>query len=113
MAVAELINLAREVHVAPAIRTYIVALVEASRSHPDIYLGASPRASIMLLRAARAFAASARRDYVIPDDVKALIGPVLTHRLIVTADAAMAGRDTSTVIADLSATVEVPVAERD
>jgi MoxR-like ATPase len=113
MAVAELIELAREVHVAPAIRTYIVALIEASRQHPDIYLGASPRASIMLLRAARAYAAAARRDYVIPDDVKALTGPVLAHRLIVTADAAMAGRDTSSVIADLSATVEVPVAERD
>src|SRR5689334_14987836 len=113
MAVAELIELAREVHVAPAIRTYIVALVEASRSHPDIYLGASSRASIMLLRAARAYAAAAGRDYVIPDDVKALTGPVLAHRMIVTADAAMAGRDTSSVIADLSATVEVPVAERD
>jgi len=113
MAVAELIELAREVHVAPAIRTYIVALVDASREHPDIYLGASPRASIMLLRAARAYAAAARRDYVIPDDVKALTGPVLTHRLIVTADAAMAGRDPSSVVADLSATVEVPVAERD
>src|SRR5262245_13004094 len=113
MAVAELIERAREVHVAPAIRTYIVALIEASRQHPDVYLGASPRASIMLLRAARAYAAAARRDYVIPDDVKALIGPVLAHRMIVTADAAMAGRDTSAVIADLSATVEVPVAERD
>jgi MoxR-like ATPase len=113
MAVAELIELARDVHVAPAIRTYIVALVEASREHPDIYLGASPRASIMLLRASRAYAAAARRDYVIPDDVKALTRPVLAHRLIVTADAAMAGRDTSSVIADLSATVEVPVAERD
>ncbi len=113
LAVAQLIELAREVHVAPAIRTYIVALVEASRAHPDIYLGASPRASIMLLRAARAYAAAARRDYVIPDDVKALTAPVLTHRLIVTADAAMAGRDTSTVITDLLATVEVPVAERD
>jgi MoxR-like ATPase len=113
MAVAELIERAREVHVAPAIRTYIVALIEASRQHPDVYLGASPRASIMLLRAARAYAAAARRDYVIPDDVKALTRPVLAHRLIVTADAAMAGRDTSAVVADLSATVEVPVAERD
>jgi MoxR-like ATPase len=89
--VAHLIELAREVHVAPAIRTYIVALGEASRAH----------------------AAAARRDYVIPDDVKALTAPVLTHRLIVTADAAMAGRDTSSVITDLLATVEVPVAERD
>src|SRR4051812_4514136 len=113
MAVAELIERAREVHVAPAIRTYIVALIEASRQHRDVYLGASPRASIMLLRAARAYAAAARRDYVIPDDVKALTRPVLAHRLIVTADAAMAGRDTSAVVADLSATVEVPVAERD
>ena len=67
----------------------------------------------MLLRAARAYAAAERRDYVIPDDVKALAAPVLAHRLIVTADAAMAGRDTSSVIADLLATVEVPVAERD
>jgi MoxR-like ATPase len=83
MAVAELIELARDVHVAPAIRTYIVALVEASREHPDIYLGASPRASIMLLRASRAYAAAARRDYVIPDDVKALAEPALAHRLII------------------------------
>ena len=64
----------------------------------------------MLLRAARAYAAADRRDFVIPDDVKALAAPVLGHRLIVTADAAMAGRDTAVVIADLLATVEVPVA---
>jgi MoxR-like ATPase len=111
LAVAELIQAAREVHVAPPIRAYIVRLVEASRAHADIYLGASPRASIMLLRAARAYAAAERRDFVIPDDVKALAQPVLGHRIIVTADAAMAGRDTATVIADLLATVEVPVAE--
>jgi MoxR-like ATPase len=110
-AVAELIMTARAVHVAAPIRTYIVDLVEASRQHADIYLGASPRASIMLLRAARAYAAAEQRDFVIPDDVKALAGPVLGHRVIVTADAAMAGRDANAVIADILATVEVPVAE--
>jgi MoxR-like ATPase len=113
MAVAALIEQAHHVHVAPAIRHYIVGLTEASRSHADVYLGASPRASIMLLRAARAFAAAARRDYVVPDDVKALAHPVLGHRIIVTADAAMTARDTAAVIADLLATVDVPLAERE
>jgi MoxR-like ATPase len=65
----------------------------------------------MLLRAARAYAAAERRDFVIPDDVKQLAAPVLSHRLIVTADAAMAGRDTNAVIADILAAVEVPVTE--
>ncbi len=110
--VAELIALAREVHVAPAIRAYIVAVMEASRRHADVYLGASPRASIMLLRASRAYAAAERRDFVIPDDVKTLARPVLGHRIIVTADAAMSGRDTAAVIDDILTTVEVPVAER-
>jgi MoxR-like ATPase len=113
LAVAELIEQAQQVHVAPAIRQYIVALITASREHADVYLGASPRASIMLLRAARAYAAAARRDYVIPDDVKALAAPVLSHRIIVTADAAMTGRDTAAVIADILAMVEVPVSERE
>jgi MoxR-like ATPase len=98
--------------VAPAIRSYIVAVVEATRQHADVYLGASPRASIMLLRAARAFAASEQRDFVIPDDVKALALPVLGHRVIVTADAAMGGRDTLAVLTEILANVEVPVAER-
>jgi len=111
-AVAELIEQARAVHVAPAIRSYIVGVVEATRQHADVYLGASPRASIMLLRAARAFAASAQRDFVIPDDVKALALPVLGHRVIVTADAAMGGRDTLAVLTEILANVEVPVAER-
>jgi MoxR-like ATPase len=111
-AVAELIEQARAVHVAPAIRSYIFAVVKATRQHADVYLGASPRASIMLLRAARAFAASEQRDFVIPDDVKALALPVLGHRVIVTADAAMGGRDTLAVLTEILANVEVPVAER-
>ena len=82
---------------------------EASRKHPELYLGASPRASIALLRAARAAAAAEGRDYVIPDDVKALAGPLLAHRLIVSADAAMSGRTSESVLAELLNEVPVPV----
>jgi MoxR-like ATPase len=109
MVVAELAATAREVHVAPALRRYIVALAEASRAHPDLYLGASPRASIMLLRASRALAASEGRDYVVPDDIKALAVPVLAHRVIVTADAAMGGRDGAAVLFEVMEHVAVPV----
>jgi MoxR-like ATPase len=109
LAVREMTDQAREVHVAPAVRRYIVDVVEATRRHPDMYLGASPRASIMLLRAARAIAASEQRDYVIPDDIKALVLPVLAHRVIVTADAVMGGRSAHAVLDELVAEVPVPV----
>ena len=108
-AVAELIELARRVHVSGSLRRYIVDLTEATRTHPDVYLGASPRASIMLLRAARAVAASEGRDYVIPDDVKSLAIPVLAHRIIITADAAMTARSTDAILTELLAEVRVPV----
>jgi MoxR-like ATPase len=106
-----MIEEAREVHVSPSVRRYIVDLVEATRRHPDIYLGASPRASIMLLRSARAIAASEERDFVIPDDVKALVPPVLSHRVIVTADAVMGGRTSQAVLEELVADVTVPVSD--
>ena len=109
--VAEMIEQARRVHVAPALRRYIVDLVESTRHHSDMYLGASPRASIMILRAARAMAASEERDFVIPDDVKALAIPVLAHRVIVTADAVMSGRSAEVILRELLADVPVPVAE--
>jgi MoxR-like ATPase len=83
--------------------------VDASRKHPDVYLGASPRASIMLLRAARAYAAAEARDFVIPDDVKLLARPVLSHRVIVTADAVMSGRSVDAVLNELLHEVPVPV----
>jgi len=108
-AVAEMIRQARQVHVASQVRRYIVDIAEATRQHPDIYLGASPRSSIMLLRAARAMAAADERDYVVPDDVKALAIPVLSHRIIVTADAVMSGRSTRAVLAELLEEVAVPV----
>jgi MoxR-like ATPase len=111
LAVRGMIEEAREVHVSPSVRRYIVDLVEATRRHPDIYLGASPRASIMLLRSARAIAASEERDFVIPDDVKALVPPVLSHRVIVTADAVMGGRTSQAVLEELVADVTVPVSD--
>jgi len=107
--VRAMIEVARGVHVSEAIRRYIVDLVEATRNHPDVYLGASPRASIMLLRASRAMAAASERDYVIPDDVKALVPPVLSHRVIVTADAVMGGRSAEALLTELLAEVAVPV----
>jgi MoxR-like ATPase len=107
--VREMIEQAREVHVAPSVRRYIVDIIEATRRHPDVYLGASPRASIMLLRAARAIAAAGERDYVVPDDVKALALPVLGHRVIVTADAVMGGRSPQAVLQELITEVPVPV----
>jgi MoxR-like ATPase len=109
--VAEMIEMAHRVHVAPAIRRYIVALVEATRNHSDVYLGASPRASIMVLRASRALAAADKRDYVVPDDVKTLAVPALAHRIIVSADAVMAGRSPETVIRELLDEVVVPLEE--
>ncbi|MGH2636575.1 MAG: AAA family ATPase [Actinomycetota bacterium] len=109
LTVREMTEQVRRVHVAPGIRRYIVDLVESTRRHPDVYLGASPRASIMLLRAARAIAAAGERDYVIPDDVKALVVPVLAHRVIVTADAVMGGRSAQAVLEELVSEVAVPV----
>ena len=80
--VLEMQRAVREVYVDPAISDYIVRLVSATRSHPDVYLGASPRGSLALYRASQAFAALTGRDYVIPDDVKALAEPALAHRVI-------------------------------
>jgi MoxR-like ATPase len=107
--VSELSMMAREVHVAAPILRYIVLLADATRRHPDLYLGASPRASIMLLRAARAMAAAEARDYVVPDDVKSLVLPVMAHRLVVSADAAMAGRTAVSILTDVLGDVPVPV----
>jgi MoxR-like ATPase len=107
--VRQMIEQARHVHVSPPIRRYIVDVVEATRTHGDVYLGASPRASIMLLRASRALAAADERDFVIPEDVKALASPVLSHRIIVTADAVMSGRSASAVLAEVLGEVPVPV----
>ena len=95
-------------HVSEAVRRYVVALVEASRHSPHLRLGASPRAGLQLLRAARASAALSGRDHVLPDDVQALATPVLAHRLLLTADAALGRRSAEQVVAELLSAVPVP-----
>jgi MoxR-like ATPase len=107
--VGRMINVARQTHAAESLQRYIVELADATRRHPDVYLGASPRAAIMLLRASRAMAASEGRDYVLPDDIKGVAVPVLHHRLIVSADAAMSGRNAETVLVEVMEDVPVPV----
>jgi MoxR-like ATPase len=109
--VRQMIEEARQIHAAPAIRRYIVDMVDATRRHSDVYLGASPRASIMILRAARALAAAEERDYVIPDDVKTLAPVALPHRIIVTADAIMSGRSAEVLVREIIDEVDVPIAE--
>ena len=106
--VERMIDIARAVHVAPSIRAYIVDLADTSRAHPALALGMSPRSSLALQRAARARAAALGRDYVIPDDVKALAGPVLRHRLTLNAEADMSGTTVADVLGDILATVPVP-----
>jgi MoxR-like ATPase len=82
-----LVTAVRGVHVAKAIRQYVIALVNATRTSPELRLGASPRATLHLIRASRALAALDGRDFVIPDDVQALALPVLAHRLLPTPEA--------------------------
>ena len=98
----------REVHVASGVKEYIVRLVEATRSHDDVYLGSSPRGSLALYNASRAWAALAGRDFVTPDDVKELAEATLAHRVIVTPAARMKNVDSRMVVNDLLGRVEVP-----
>jgi MoxR-like ATPase len=106
--VVALIEGARLVHAAEALKRYIVDLAEATRTHPGVSLGASPRACLFLLRAARAKAASEGRDYVLPDDVKSLARPVLAHRLLLSPQAQSRGRTQDDLINELISTVPVP-----
>jgi MoxR-like ATPase len=106
--ISRLVQIVRTIHVASAIRQYAVDLANATRQHPDVRLGASPRATLHLVRAAKAAAALDDRDHVLPDDLQTLAGPVLAHRLILTADAQIAGRTTESVVADVVRRVAVP-----
>ncbi|MCW2497534.1 MoxR family ATPase [Jatrophihabitans sp.] len=98
----------RAIHVAEALKAYAVDLAEATRQAVDVRLGASPRATLQLLRAAKAWAALDGRGYVIPDDLLFLLVPVLAHRLLLTADAHVAGRTPQDVLAQIARTVPIP-----
>ena len=101
----------RQVFVQDAVRRYMVSLVRATREHPSIALGASPRASLALLRASRALAFVRGRDYVIPDDVKYLAEFVLGHRLILKREDRLRGVDCRKVLEDVLSSLAVPVEE--
>jgi len=106
--VRRLIGHVRQVHVADAVKQYAIDLVTATREAPDLRLGASPRASLQLLRAAKAQAALSGRDYVLPDDVQRLAQHVLAHRLLLTAEAQIARRGTDGVVESVLRSVPVP-----
>src|SRR4051812_25204367 len=101
-------NAVREIFVDDLIRRYIVELVNATRSHPDVYVGASPRAALALLRAAQGLALLRGRDFVTPDDVKALTVPVLSHRVIVLPSARVKDISGVSVVDEITTNVPVP-----
>jgi MoxR-like ATPase len=106
--VRELVAQTREVWVSEAVKQYVVDISESTRSTSDLRLGASPRATLHLLRAARAQAALEGRDHVLPDDVQSLAVPVLAHRLLLTPDALLARRTAQDVVTNLVQRVPVP-----
>lgn len=106
--VHSMISVARNVAVSQSVKNYIVDLVEGTRLHPDVMLGASPRSTLFLQALSRARAASKGRDYVMPDDVKALAEPVLEHRLALRPEAQMRGETVTDLIRDVLSRVRVP-----
>ena len=92
-----------------SVRKYIVHVARATRENPEIELGASPRATLALYQSAQAWAAINRRAYVIPDDVKKMAPHVLTHRLMIAAQAHLRGRRPEEMVADIVDSVPVPV----
>ena len=100
------------VHCDGALKEYAVRLVQRTRQHPDVGIGASPRGSLGLLRAAQARAAADGRDFVLPDDIKALTPAVLTHRLILRPNAELRGVTCASVVSEVLDTESVPVAGR-
>jgi MoxR-like ATPase len=109
---AEVVSLQREirtVHVSSAVEEYVVAIARATRHHAEIELGASPRASLGIYRAAQAFAAIAGRSHVVPDDIKVVVPYVLPHRLITTAQARLRDRGAREIALEVLASVPAPV----
>ena len=108
--VRSLIGAVRSVYVSEAIKAYAVDLAEATRRAGEVRLGASPRGTLQLLRASKAWAALAGREYVIPDDLQFLLAPVLAHRLLLTAETHVAGRTAADVLARVAQHTPIPAA---
>jgi len=106
--VARMADVVRRLYASPSVKRYVVALVGATREDSGLRLGASPRAAIQLLRAAKSVAAMAGRDHVLPDDVQELAVPVLAHRLLPSTESRLSGRTTSDLVADAVTRVPLP-----
>jgi MoxR-like ATPase len=98
-----------QIHLDDTLLDYIIKLVSATRHHRELSLGASPRSTLALTRCAQARAALSGRDYVLPDDIKAMAVPVMSHRLIVKSESILRGRQAEAIVAELLNTVAVPV----
>ena len=98
----------KNIHVSQPIKRYIVDIVRATREHVDIYLGASPRGSIGLFKAGQAFAAMSGRDFVLPDDIKSLVVPLLAHRMIVKPGAKLQEMSANIIIEEILSKIPVP-----
>jgi MoxR-like ATPase len=109
--ILELHDTVTDVHVEGSLEQYILNIVRATRSHPDLALGASPRGSLALYKTAQALAALRERDYVIPDDVKTLVPLTLAHRLIVKPESQLRGRTAVTILAEILEATELNIGE--
>jgi MoxR-like ATPase len=106
--IRKLIGIVGQVYVSQAVQRYAVALTAATRRTDELSLGASPRATLHLVRASKAMAAMQGRDYVLPDDVHGLARSVLSHRLLPSVESSMSGRSTSAILDGIVAGVPVP-----
>jgi MoxR-like ATPase len=106
--IAECRKLVEKVQIREELLDYIAAVVHNTREHPDLFLGASPRASLAILKASKAIAAMSGRDFVTPDDIRYVAYPVLNHRIILTPEREMEGFDTKDVVDDILKKIEVP-----
>ncbi len=104
--VGAMVEIARSTYVAPGVKSYVVDLAQVTRTHPDLELGMSPRASLALLRASRAWASASGRGFVTPDDIKEMVDPVLSHRLVLSPGAGTASA--SDVLGDIIGRLPVP-----
>lgn len=99
-----------DIHVEDSLQDYIIKLVAATRSHPDLLLGASPRGSLSLLRASQAQAMIKNRDFILPDDIQYLAPAVLAHRLIATPDALIRGKTARSILAEIISAIPLELA---
>jgi MoxR-like ATPase len=105
----ELQHARRQIRVENSVRDYVVKIARATRKHGEIELGASPRATLALYQASQAWAGIHGRDFVLPDDVKQMAPHVLTHRLMISPQAQLRGRNPEELVASIVETVPVPV----